>query len=286
MTETYDVLVERYEPTDPRLGRNVRHDSRSLSYLVEARDTNTLVSVKHETYIPTLQQGQLGSCTGNAGTKCLGTGVFWASAEVKNNLSPTDAAFDENFAVGVYSECTSMDPFSGQYPPTDTGSDGLTVAKVFVKRGLISGFKHATSLEAVLTALSVQPVIVGTKWLNDMFTPEADGRLKVSGSVAGGHEYMLDELDVENKRVWIHNSWGDEWGINGRAYITWDDLAKLLADNGDCTVFVPITEPAPTPTPPPAPPQPEPSNRDEILDLIGSIKDSLVKVEGLVEKSE
>lgn len=281
MTETYNVLVERYERTDPRLGRNVRHDSRSLSFLVEARDVNTLVSVKHESYIPTLDQGQLGSCTGDSGTKCLGTGVFWATPDVKAVLSPTDAVADQNYAVGLYSEATSMDPFQGTYPPTDTGSDGLTIAKVLVKRGIISGYKHATSMEAVLTALATQPVIVGTKWLQGMFTPAADGKITISGSVAGGHEYMLDEIDVENKRVWMHNSWGTGWGINGRAYFTWADFEMLLGDNGDCTVFVPITEPAPTPTPPPAPPAPD--HKSEILTLIGLIKDSLVKVEGFVE---
>jgi hypothetical protein len=31
-----------------------------------------------------------------------------------------------------------------------------------------------------------------------------------------------------------------------------------LSDNGDVTVFVPLTQPAPTPTPPPAPPTPDP----------------------------
>lgn len=288
MTDTYTVLVERYEPTDPRLGRHVRHDSRSLSFQVEPVDISTLVSVKHESYIPTLQQGQLGCCTGDSSTKCLGTGVFWASSAVKAVLSPTDGAADQNYAIGVYSEATSLDPYAGTYPPTDTGSDGLSVAKVLLKRKLISGYQHATSLEATLTALSRQPVIVGTKWLQGMFNPQPDGRLVLTGSIAGGHEYMLDELDVENKRVWMHNSWGPEWGVNGRAYITWDDLAKLLADNGDCTVFTPITEPAPEPTPPPAPtptpPQPAPidDHKSEILALIDSIKEFLEKLKGLL----
>jgi hypothetical protein len=66
--------------------------------------------------------------------------------------------------------------------------------------------------------------------------------------VVGGHEICLDELDVENELVWVHNSWGEDWGVEGRAALHWDDLGELLADDGDCTIFTPLTEPAPVPT--------------------------------------
>jgi hypothetical protein len=39
----------------------------------------------------------------------------------------------------------------------------------------------------------------------------------------------------------MDNSWTLQWGISGRAYITFDDLGTLLADDGDCTVFVPLS---------------------------------------------
>jgi hypothetical protein len=254
----YNVRIKKYEPSDPRLGRHVRHDSRSLLFQVEAEKLSTLKSIRHKRYIPILDQGDLGSCTGNAGTGVLGTGVFWNLPAVKALLSMTDAAANERVAVGVYAKATLLDPFSGSYPPTDTGSDGLSVAKVLQKMGLISGYQHATSLEAVLTALSKQPVMIGTEWRGDMFNPDADGRIRITGSVEGGHEYELDELDVGNRCVWLDNSWTTGWGVEGRAYITWDDLGTLLSNDGDCTVFTPATVPAPTPTPTPPAPTPTP----------------------------
>lgn len=255
MTDSFVVKQKQFTPTDPRLGRHVRHDSRSLMFQVIAQDVSTLQSVRHNRYIPTLDQGPVGSCTGNAATGCLGTAMFWNEQEVKNVLNPTDAQVDETYAVSVYSEATQLDPFPGVYPPTDTGSDGLTVAKVLQGRGLISGYQHATSLEAVLTALASKPVIVGTEWRTNMFEPQEDGKLDINGNVEGGHEYVLDEVDVANKRVWMHNSWGDSWGIEGRAYFTWDDFGKLMAADGDCTVFTPVSQPAPPPTPVPVPDQ-------------------------------
>lgn len=269
--QDYQVRIKRYEPSDPRLGRHVRHDSRSLQFKAEAAPLSSLKSVRHQRHIPILDQGQLGSCTGNAGIGVLGSSVFYNIGTGKLRLSPTDSTVDEQIAVGVYSAATQLDSYTGTYPPTDTGSDGLSVAKVLLQRGYIAGYQHATSLESALTALSQKPVMVGTVWKSGMFIPRTDGKLMVSGSVEGGHEYVLDELDVENKRVWMANSWTDKWGIHGRAYLTWDELGELLDQDGDCTVFVPVNQPAPTPTPP-APPQPTPPTPDPAEELIGKVR--------------
>src|SRR5262245_14501855 len=77
--------VQHYDnPTDPRLGRHVRHDPRSWNFAFGAvADTSRLASVRHESQIPTLDQGQLGSCTGNAATKCLSYEPFWSAPEVQ-----------------------------------------------------------------------------------------------------------------------------------------------------------------------------------------------------------
>lgn len=235
-------------PSDPRLGRHIRHDPRSWNYAFQAADISTLSSIRHDSQIPTLDQGKLGSCTGNAATKCLSYQPFWNEPVVQKVIGD-NATADEAYAVGVYSDATKIDDYPGTYPPKDTGSDGLSVATVLKNRGLISAYQHAFSLEALLTALAVQPVIVGTEWRQDMFHPAPDGQQRITGAVAGGHEYVLDELDVERQRVWMQNSWGDSWGVQGRAFFSWDDMRALLAASGDCTIFAPLDSP-------PSPPQP------------------------------
>jgi len=244
------------KPGRGRLGRHVRHDSRSLAYQVEAADVSTLTSVRHTRYIPVLDQGDLGSCTGNAAEGAIGTGAL-CLALAGSPLQPNgDALADERQAVALYSMATQLDGVDGSYPPDDTGSDGLSVAKAAKKAGMISGYQHATSLNAALTALAAGPVIAGINWYDSFDEPNGGGVCVISNGaqVRGGHEICLDELDVERGLIGFTNSWGESWGEQGRAYFTWHDFTRLLSEEGDVTVFIPVTEPAPFPVPPgPAP---------------------------------
>jgi hypothetical protein len=207
-----------------------------------------------------LDQGQLGSCTGNAGIGCLGTDPLYDTVAGVRAFSQAlrklirRYSFDEAGAVALYSDATRIDDSPGQYPPDDTGSDGLSIAKVLKAAGEIAGYQHTFTAHDALLALTVTPFITGTNWTQDMFTPDADGRVHPTGAVAGGHEYVADEIDATNEQVWFTNSWGAGWGVvrdgrPGRFYMTFADYSALLAQQGDVTIFTPLTQPAPTPTP-------------------------------------
>lgn len=258
----YDTTLKiRRFPPSKRLGRNVVHDAQSRRFMAPAKDRRELASIWHKIRIGVMTQHE-GSCTGHAGTNTLASDAFWAVGQ------PLLAGIDPHeYAVELYADATLLDPWPGQYKPDDTGSDGLSIAKVLKNRGLISGYQHAFSLDAALTALAERVVLLGLSWHSSMFEPDADGRLRISGPVEGGHEIAADQLDVENERVWFTNQWGAEWGHNGRAYFTFDDLGELLADQGDCTILIPTSEPAPQPAPvPPPPPEPErPTTADRML---------------------
>jgi hypothetical protein len=247
------IIRERIPSTDPRLKRHVHHDSESRRYAFDTAGLS-IVSAKHQRRIPVLDQGQLGSCTGNAGIGCLGTEPFFS------NRPPAGVAVyaeNEAGAVQLYSDATAADDYPGQYPPDDTGCDGLTIAKVLQRAGEISGYQHTFSLDDALKALGVTPFITGVNWYQTMFNPDPDGRVHPLGALAGGHEFVADEIDAEQGRVWFTNSWGTGWGVGGRFYMSFDDFGRLLAEQGDVTIFTPLTQPAPTPTPPaPAPADP------------------------------
>ena len=262
-----------------RLGRHVNHDSRSLRFLVAPVVSRaTPKSVKWTRHIPPFNQGNLGTCVPNTGWGILGTDPYWGTlpGDVKRVLQNA-ADIQQNLVLPLYRECTANDPFQGQYEPDDTGSDGLTLAKMLHKRGLISGYQHATSLAACHTAIQAGPFAVGIPWYNGMFYPDSRGVVSISGAMVGGHEIECDEYNLENDLWWFTNSWSSAWGVNGRFAMSSATFQQLLANQGDATFFVPITAPAPTPTDPPGPVSPvPPAPSDPLKDFPFGALDSWV----------
>jgi len=228
-----------------RLGRNVRHDSRSLAYRYQAPAGLTLASTSWPRHIGILDQGNVGSCTTNAGTGALGCDPCFAGLPAGHD------ALDEALAVAMYSDEEKILYGSG-YPPTDEGGDGLTTCQVMKTRGLISGYTHCLSLADVQAALMAGPVMLGMNWYSSFDKPASSGLVAISKGayVRGGHEVLARSLDTDNKLIGIDNSWGTGWGVNGSFTMSWATLDRLLHEQGDGTVPVPVAAPAPVPAPP------------------------------------
>ncbi len=254
-------MADRREPLpavdfpDMRLGRHVNHDPRSLQFLVAPPNARTTPkSVKWTRHTPVYNQGNLGTCVPNTGLGIMGTDPYWDTIppDLKRALSSADTV-QASQVIPLYRECTANDPFAGQYEPDDTGSDGLTLAKMLHRRGLISGYQHATSLTACHEAIQKGPFAIGVPWYQNLFNPDASGVVTIGGAMVGGHEVMVDEYDLNRDLWWFTNSWSTSWGKNGRAAMSSATFQNLLSQRGDATFFVPITAPAPTPDRPVSP---------------------------------
>lgn len=233
------------------LGRHVNHDSRNLAYPYR-RSAPVIVTRLHTRQIPILDQGSVGSCTGNAQVGVMGTEPNYG------DLPNPHMALDEALALRIYSDAEMIDG-DGPYPPNDYGSSGPSAAKAAMKLGLISGYTHCLSLHDVLDALQVWAAVsIGINWYDSFDSPSSSGLIAISpgASVRGGHEPMLRGVDAENKTVFGDNSWGAGWGLKGSFYMSWDTLTRLLAEEGDGTVSIPSLQPAPVPVPPTPTPTP------------------------------
>jgi hypothetical protein len=260
-------LIEQQHRPGQHLGRHINHDPRSLNYAHGVLPRGAIKSVEWTRRTAILDQGNLGSCVGNAATGALGTDSAGRTASTSVTITAAGAAashglftagshaLDEKFAVALYSLATILDSYSGQYPPTDTGSSGIGAGKALTALGLATGYTHAFSIAALNTALQTGPVLIGVPWLNSMFNPASDGRIPVdqSSGIAGGHELELSKYDASTGEYWINNSWSDTWGVKGSAYFTTADLTYLLSQQGDVTVPALVGAPTPTPTPTPVP---------------------------------
>jgi hypothetical protein len=217
------------------LGRLVQHDPRSLAY---PAPVGVWDSVQHDSHAPILDQGNLGSCTGNAMAGALSYDPLWPAVA---------RPIDETFAVELYARATQLDAWPGSYPPDDTGSSGLAVSQAAREAGYLSGYQHAFTIDAALTALMDGPVITGIDWHDGMFDPDQSGQVHPTGQVAGGHEICADGIDKHNGLVWFRNSWGPGWGVDGRFSLAVADWSQLLSAKGDATTLVPADAPAPQP---------------------------------------
>lgn len=228
MSNLRKVVLPEVRKPGKRLGRHVEHDARSFAFAAPMALT-PLKSVDWTRHCDPFDQGDLGSCTGNAMAGALMTEPLYIAGR---ELGEADA-------VSLYEMATTLDNIMGSYPPDDTGSSGVAVAKAARKKGMISVFHHAFSLSAALHALSKGPVIAGISWFEGFDSPEGDAaELKISGVVRGGHEICLDGIDVENGYVKGTNSWGINWGNRGCFVMSFGTLRQLLKDDGDITVPV------------------------------------------------
>lgn len=216
-------LVERRVPGRP-LGRHVAHDDRSRDYPAD-RASEIVTKIHQLPAALPLDQGELGSCTGNAMAGLLGCHGYVIS---------------EDLAIALYSEGTHLDRFRGFYPPTDTGSAGLYVAKAARKRGFCTGYKHAFGLRHALEALVLAPVIIGINWYDSFDDPNGTAHIDLlpDSRPRGGHEVLVYGVDADTEEILICNSWGPGYGDRGRVRMPWTVFDRLLRERGDVTTVV------------------------------------------------
>lgn len=195
-------------------------------------------SVLWESHAPVLDQGKIGSCTGNAVTQLLNT-------DYAMKISGRTAYLDEDAATEVYTLATDDDNIPGDYPQEDTGSTGSAACEAAMQLGYLSGYQCVgQTLPGLLAALRTQPLIVQSVWLGHMFVTDPSGLITVSGDAVGGHEYALLGFDVGTSEFTCLNSWSSSWGVNGRFKVKFDDFVNLLAGSDLSAVNAPTVKPA------------------------------------------
>lgn len=176
-----------------------------------------------------LDQGQSPACTGYSQAITAGCGPI-----VENPI--TNHIGDE-----IYAKAQTLDPWAGT---VHEGSTIEAAAKSIMALypGIYEGYYFCKTMDEVDAALSyVGPVIFGTEWLESMFNVDSADFIVLdkSSSVAGGHAYCIDSINIEKKQYQNSMSWGTDFATRGKAFFHRADLAWLLqtAPNGQALVM-------------------------------------------------
>lgn len=185
---------------------------------------------------PILDQGREGACVGFGWT----AETLAGPVRVDLNKIESDVPRDPTaFAHYVYQNAKKID----QWPGEDySGTSVLAGAKVLMGLGVLHEYRWAFSVhDVVATLMSHGPVVLGVKWYQGMYSAP-NGKLSIYGSEVGGHCILAvgynpsSEKFAGKETVFLQNSWGNDWGINGIAEITVDDLNRLIREGGEACV--------------------------------------------------
>lgn len=131
----------------------------------------------------------------------------------------------------IYTEAKKVDEWPGQ---DYQGTSVRAGAKYLKAEGNISEYLWAWDVETlIITVLTKGPVVVGTNWYYNMFFPNRRGVITATGQLVGGHAYVINGVDTKTKLFRLKNSWGRKWGQRGSAYISFNDMTKLIRLDGE-----------------------------------------------------
>jgi hypothetical protein len=200
------------------LGRRVEFDEKSRDFPVRT----LMVALKPRSYTwycdARLDQDDVGACVG----------FSWA-AELAARPIPVRGMTNASGLL-FYRAAQALDG----YDDNEEGTSVLAGAKAVHNAGHIPEYRWGFGLNDTLVAISHGgPGVFGLNWYEGMNEPDKYHEIHPTGRLLGGHAILGKGVSITRNRVRLHNSWGREWGDYGDCYISFDDLDRLLGEDGE-----------------------------------------------------
>jgi hypothetical protein len=170
-----------------------------------------------------LDQGSEGACVG-----------FSCAHELA--AKPKVIAVTNEDAQAIYTAAKKVDEWAGE---NYEGTSVLAGAKVLKASGYMPEYRWAFGIDDLILSVGYAgPAILGINWHEGMWDADAKGFIHVEGAVVGGHAILCHGVNIPGRYFKVHNSWGKYWGRNGEAFISFDDMQTLLAEQGEACIPV------------------------------------------------
>ncbi len=168
-------------------------------------------------------QGREGACVGFAWSHELAA-------------RPVVLPASEAEALALYRRAQVLDQWPGE---NYEGTSVIAGAKAVQERGGLLEYRWAFGLDDLALAVGYKgPAVLGVNWYEGMFDTDADGYVRVSGRVAGGHAILCRAVSVPGQYFVLRNSWGRSWGVDGDCKVSFADMGRLLAEDGEACIPV------------------------------------------------
>ena len=237
---TMDISIEVLpDMSQQMLGRIYSPDSRDSKYLIKDHYTTIVNTIKSTpltaTPSKTLVNWNDNEWWGDQGNTPMCVGYAWAhwiedGPVTHGGIAPIVPP------TTIYREAQKVDEWVGE---NYAGTSVRGAAKYLKSTNKISSYYWAFDVNTLKnTVLNVGPVVVGTNWYNGMFYPDRNGLIRITGRVAGGHAYVINGVDTVKQLFRIKNSWGKSWGQSGHAYISFNDMSRLIRERGEICLAV------------------------------------------------
>ncbi len=136
----------------------------------------------------------------------------------------------------IYLAAQRIDEWPGE---NYAGTSVRAGAKVVQSAGHIANYYWSQSIADMMDFLRTRgTVVVGTNWYDRMSRPLPNGLIRIGGRQVGGHAYLVHGYSSGSRLFRCVNSWGSGWGQGGGFWVTFDDMARLLAEDGEACAAI------------------------------------------------
>jgi hypothetical protein len=196
---------------------------KTLATIREATGGNGLPFVKYwhsQSYFA--DQGATGMCVAYAGLNWFHDGPI--THKVKPPFMPADVLYQQTrLADGFDVDMTLQE-----------GSTTRGICEFLRKIGAVDSYHwasfddpQAATHDVVFALRALGPVFFGTDWTEGMMEPDGDRIIRPTGAVIGGHEVVLNGVNLHRGLVRYECAWDAEKAYFG--YMRIDDLPQLFA---------------------------------------------------------
>lgn len=210
------------------LGRLYIKDLRDKNYLIERK-------LKLPRNKPTTMYWESDEWWGDQGRTSECVGYAWAHWIEDGPIKHGGKAPIVHPTI-IYKEAQKIDEWPGE---NYKGTSVRAGAKYLKSIGRIDSYLWTYDLNVLIsTVLTKGPVVAGTNWYSSMNRPDKNGMIRASGVKTGGHAYVINGVDTIKKQFRIKNSWGRSWGKKGHAFISFNDMNKLIKQRGEICLAI------------------------------------------------